>query len=420
MEVIEGAEGNDPYKVLRLLFTFFNFYDIMGKKAVVKCTAMTEGAIQMIFIVSDHFWNHSAWGAEIRGGIDYELRKKRYQAVYLVSRDQPQKELEDFELDSYFTDGKPRVVCVIGSSKSWLKDVCRYLDQRNIEVLLICHSPLKEPLTRGSIMNDYHSGVEQLISHLRDCGCTKTALYGYYPDSLTDELKLSAYREHFGDRSVFQNVGSLEACYRQFRKQLEKFDSVLCVNDITALSLANYLRRDGIAIPDRIQLACFSSSKLPQLYKPSITSIVMNYHLIGRQTVSAYSYIMRGNSKIRLNIEVPGELVLRDSTRPVSKSTSLSGRTAVSPAPHPNFFKDSEVNDFSRLNLLIGACDKYDLEIIGRYLANQSTAQIAEALCYSQESIRYRIRCLANIIGLDSSVLIEYIRSNQFSSAIWE
>lgn len=372
------------------------------------------------FIINRSFWNHSIWGMAMREGLERELRRKRCEGVYIIGNENPIEDFAGIDLNEYFKNGTPHIVVVIGTSKTWLRRVYDYLNQRGIEVLLICNQPPPELMARGVIKTDYRAGVEILMRHFSDCGCTKTALYGYFMDSSTDESKLKYYREFAQNEAVFYNSDNLDTCYNQFITCVDKFDSVLCVNDIAALSLVNHLKRDNIPIPERLQIACFSTSKLPEMYKPSITSLVMAYEVIGQQAVSSFAYLAKCDWRARICVDISGELVVRESTCPLNKVESRPVKPDTNSSRN-SFFKDDEVTDFSNLNRLVESCDKYDLEIISRCLDGQSTERIASELSFSQESIRYRIRCLAKVLGYDNKAgLIEYLRNNHFRSAIWD
>ncbi len=372
------------------------------------------------FAVNSSFWEHSIWGMAMRDGIERELKRKHLDADYIIAGDDPAADFASVDFDVYFAKDAPRLVVVIGSSKAWLRRVYAYFKERGIELLLVCNQPPSELVTRGVIRTDYRAGVELLMRHFADCGCTRTALYGYFPDSSTDESKLRFYREFSETEAVFYNSDNLDDCYKQFASRMEEFDSVLCVNDIAALSLVNHLRRDGISVPERLQIACFSTTKLTEMYSPSITSLVMAYETIGQQSVSSFAYLSKCDPRARITIDVSGELVVRESTRPRRELESRPTKVDVQ-SSHSSFFEDSEVTDFSNLSRLIESCDEYDLDIIGRCLAGKSTAQIAAELSFSPESIRYRIRALARGIGFDNrDELVAFIRGNHFRSAIWD
>ncbi len=366
-------------------------------------------------VISRNFWVNSIWGTATRTGVENELKRKKYEPFYIYD-----DEYRSFDFEAFFKNDGNRLVLVIGSSKHWISETYDFLKKQNIETLVVCNKPPRGIDPRGIIKIDYESGTDMLIRHFLECGCTGTALYGYYHDSTTDETKRIAYEKLSDSYAVFENREGLDECYNRLKEQLDSFDSVLCVNDICAVSLVDKLIRDGIKVPNDIQVACFGSSSLSELFTPAITHITMTHEDIGNQAVSAYVYMChRAGKNIKLQIEISGEIVQGDTTKPSPKISANKSHTEPDTDKKRNFFNDREITDFSELNNLLENCDRDDIAIIKKSLEGKTSQTIAGELSFSVESVRYRKKQIAKLLNFnDFSELIAYIRGNRFGSVL--
>ncbi|MFW6256189.1 MAG: substrate-binding domain-containing protein, partial [Candidatus Sumerlaeota bacterium] len=52
-----------------------------------------------------------------------------------------------------------------------------------------------------------------------------------------------------------------------------QFDALMCVNDRVACMLAGMLREQGVAVPDRVQIAGYHDSEVARFFTPQITTV---------------------------------------------------------------------------------------------------------------------------------------------------
>lgn len=371
------------------------------------------------FIIEPGYGSSSVWSTAIRAGIDSELARKKYSSVFIDGQ-----RAEEFDFDAVFPDGRPRLAALVGTSPSFVPEMIEKLALRDIDVLLVSYQPPENAPVRGVVRIDYAAGAETLLRHLADCGCKRTALYGCFPNSSTDLVKRRAYLEYItasgAEPLMLDNTSGLLGCFERLNAGLRagELDSVVCVNDIAAVSLVTRLTGLGVGIPEEIQIASFGGSEVSRVCRPAITVLEMPNFELGRQTVNAFSYLAKSPRGINLSVRVAGELVVRESTRPLAAGRAEKA-CRVRRSLTQSFYDDAEVERIARLEKLLSVCEDIDRAILGLLLAGDTTERIAEELSLAPESVRYRVRRLVQSTGMTSrSDLLGFIRENGFETMI--
>ncbi len=369
------------------------------------------------FIIEPGYGSSSVWSPAIRAGIDSEISKKKYSSVFIDGAGEP-------DLDSVLADSDTKLAVLIGTSPSFVPEMIERLALRDIDVLLVSYQPPENAPVRGVVRIDYVAGAELLLRHLAGCGCRRTALYGCFQNSSTDLIKRRAYLAYAAESGfepmLFDNTDGLADCFEKLRASLGSNapDSILCVNDIAAVSLVTRLNELGVRIPEDIQIASFGGSEVSRVCRPSITVLEMPNFELGRQTVNAFSYLAKSPRGINLSVRVAGELVVRATTRPLADGRA--GKVCrVRRSLTQSFYDDAEVERIAGLEKLLSVCEDIDRAILGLLLAGDTTERIAEELSLAPESVRYRVRRLVQSTGMTSrSELLGFIRENGFETMI--
>ena len=66
------------------------------------------------------------------------------------------------------------------------------------------------------------------------------------------------------------------------------------------------------------------------------------------------------------------------------------------------FFRDPDVDRMRKMELLFNYCDELDLQILHLLEKNCSYAAISEALFASETAVKYRVRNMENLCGVNS------------------
>ena len=365
------------------------------------------------FIIEPGYGSSALWTPAIRAGIDSELSRKKYGSLFIAHDN-----IDADELLSCFDDDARKLAVLIGTSPSFVPEMIDRLAKLGVGVLLVSYQPPENVPVRGVVRTDYVAGVDTLIRHLFACGCKKPALYAGFTNSSTDIVKRRAYLEHAAldgfEPITIDNDDGLVSCFEKLSARLSDIDSLISVNDIAAVSVVNRLGELGIRVPDDIQVASFGGSEVSRLYSPAITVLEMPNFELGRQVVNAFAYLSRSSGEVSLSVRVAGDLVVRETTRPLAES--LPRRRLRAPGSS-SFYDDSEVKEIERLERLLSVCDPTDRKLIGEMLAGGTTEQAAGLFSIAPETIRYRMRKITQSAGFDSRAeMLAFIKKNRFGS----
>ena len=358
----------------------------------------------LIPIVIEPRYNRSMWCDQTKAGIEAEVLHKKYQRVII---DSSMYQYIDYDK---LLGSQERMIIVIGTSSTWISQVLNFYEKCNIDVILISYQPPEYIALRGVVQMDYVAGMYILLNYLYSCGKTRVALYGFYPISLTDQIKEQAFIRFMNQPGIaapgkymFSNTVSLAQCYHDFSPHQNEYDAIICANDIVAASLINNLRHDGVIVPDSFFVASFGNSEISRLFHPGITSVSLDHTAVGRQAISLYSYLSHFPSDVTATIRVKCKLFIRESTNSSNVKYDSSILEAVEDQKYlPDFYADPEVHVYLGFESLLSSGDDLDMEIISGLLNGESYEHLSERLNTTLSTLRYRIRKMISMIGLNS------------------
>lgn len=96
--------------------------------------------------------------------------------------------------------------------------------------------------------------------------------------------------------------------------------AIFAFNDNSAIGALNVARRRGIRVPEDLSIVGFDDTFQATIVTPYLTTVRQPLAELGRMGVSLLSRLIEGQRLDALRIELETELVVRDSTAPVSGS----------------------------------------------------------------------------------------------------
>ncbi len=350
------------------------------------------------------------------------VAKKKYEAIYIDGN-----AYREFDYDSLF-EGCPRLIVLYSSLYDFVSGALSFFQKSNIDVILLGPDVYTEFKIKGLISVDIRRIMETYFSHLDDCGCTRPALYGCFENSSGDRLKEKCFLEELQARGVsdpnfycIRNTQGFEHCAKSFFEKLSSFDSVICPNIIAAISLSKKLIERGIRIPEDIQMISDGSLKSTELFPLSFTCFRSSSAFTEAQKViSAYRFMYEHPDPFfQLRIFSTGELYVGNTTLPIRREKKPLHAEVVSEERRliNTFYGDSEVIAFVKMERLLNACDKTDIELIQLLLEGCSYEQIAERIFLSTGTVFYRMKRLQGIVSAPTRKELEkFLRECSFNS----
>ena len=212
-------------------------------------------------------------------------------------------------------------------------------------------------------------------------------------------------RQLFFDKNDIYPLGKdgIEACFETLFSNISKYNAVICSNYITAIYLISSLKERGIAVPKDIYAVAYGDSQLGRTYSPSITAITLNHAALGVQAVEVYRYISKQEENISITARIPCRIIPAGSTEYAPDNhVNVSEKEVV--FTDAIYIKNQKLHEIQCLEKLLRECDNADVEIIKHLIDGKTHSAIAEEMFISENTVKYRIRRMLKISGLNSSV----------------
>lgn len=361
------------------------------------------------------FWNHSVMDA-----IEKTVLAKKYTVSVIDDR-----HYQSVDYDALFRDA-PRLLLLLVGTRTWTEKALTFFSEIGVDVVLVGTDLTGYSCVKGQVTQDHQKNIPQLLELLSDCGCTRTALFGDFANSVSDQAKRFYFEKEMLARGIsaperlcIENRSGFVDCYCEFYSRISEFDSVICVNGEMAVALTKKLTMDGIRIPEDIQIITFGGLDLTATCMPSLTVMGVGGDLIGQQAVLAYRYLYHANTpEVTLRVGIAGGLYRRGSTR--LQATSEQSHTAekkplVRHITQHNYYEDPEIRVLSTLERFLLSCDPLDRSILQHLIRDESYDEISERLHLSKNAVFYRVKRIKGILDLHSiEELKKYLIANHF------
>lgn len=346
----------------------------------------------LIPVLTEPNYRSYLWAKQTLDGIQQEAARRKYRIVPLDAQ-----QYTAIDYDALFGDER-RMLIVIGTSVSWMPGALAFFTGKGIETVFISYDPSETVLPTGMVRMDYVGATNHLVHYLRSCGRTRIAMYGYNPNSSADHVKIRYFRNlcrqtgQDADASVFMNYASLRDCYHRFYPERSRFDAVICMNDIAAVSLISLLREDGIGVPSDLFVAAFGNSLMAERISPSVTVATLDHREMGRQAVIQFATLCRQPATASLSVRVRSHLIVRESTGFMAdvqtEAPLLTDEEEL--ASDINFYSDPEAEKLLRAETLLNSADETDLQYMRDLLCGISTEAMKNRLYLTGSALQYR------------------------------
>ena len=235
---------------------------------------------------------------------------------------------------------------------------------------------------------DYAGGIRTLISKFRENGFTKTALVSCNGDSLNDLAKRDTFVESTGgEEQVYYHRNSIGfGIFDEFLRDVKRYDSVICTNDIVYLMLKKRLATAGVDCGG-IGFATFSDRRFD--LGGEVMSAVTDYYELGRAAVGCLLLLGTTNG----------------ATLGMTIDCGFAGQGSGSARETENekteYLEDGALY-VQQIKYLLGGADKTDIEILRRSLDGESYEEICEHTYMSLNTLKRRMKSMLDLSGCKS------------------
>ncbi len=194
-----------------------------------------------------------------------------------------------------------------------------YLKTQNIPFVTVGSSNYQGVV---QVDNDHRSACRELVSILLMKNMKRIGLIGGIESHVVTQSRIQGYvdaHEQAGaainQEIVYVNIEKEVMIERAVEKILsEGVDCIVCMDDAVCIYVLNKLRKEKIAIPDKMKVASFYDSSILRNNLPSITSLSFNARELGVVACKVLMEVVDGNV-VKPQTLLGYEVILKDSTK---------------------------------------------------------------------------------------------------------
>ena len=181
---------------------------------------------------------------------------------------------------------------------------------------IVCVEWVYEGLS--SVVFDRQNTGYKAACHLFECGYNDIAYIGENDDRLRGALL--AVQEHGGDSSAMHkefayNMEGGYAAIGQLHKSVQGLPrAIVCGSDEVAVGVLCYLNERHIAVPAQVALISIDNIEISGYTTPPLTTMNVQKNSMGFRAVEMIVNNTAGQDENALNIVIPAEIVVREST----------------------------------------------------------------------------------------------------------
>lgn len=240
--------------------------------------------------------------------------------------------------------------------------------------------------------------TQQLVNYLYNCGKEHIALVGFGRNSINDNFRyhaamsaVAAWGEPLGEGDVWLWQHDPRESFEQFLDVYDRYDAVICPNDIMAICFINCCKARGVRVPDDLFVASFGNMSIGRYFRPSITTMTMDMLNVGEQAFNVWRFLMANGSaqKTTLKITVPSRILARESTAGICIE---AGSGSVQPTLQADrFYFNPTISVLLNIESCISQRDAIDMRIIKGLMDEKSYEMLSDELFISGSTLRYRL-----------------------------
>lgn len=194
-----------------------------------------------------------------------------------------------------------------------------YLKTQNIPFVTVGSSNYQGVV---QVDSDHRSACRELVSILLMKNMKRIGLIGGIESHVVTQSRIQGYMDAheqagvaINQEIVYVNIEKEVMIERAVEKILsEGVDCIVCMDDAVCIYVLNKLRKEKIAIPDKMKVASFYDSSILRNNLPSITSLSFNARELGVAACKVLMEVVDGNV-VKPQTLLGYEVILKDSTK---------------------------------------------------------------------------------------------------------
>lgn len=307
----EGVGEETRQKILKIIKEL-NYQPSLIARGLVTKRINSIGLI--IPDIANPFFPQLARGAE-------DAALKRGYNLFLCNSDN-NLEKEKLYIDAFIKKSVDGVILTSSLSKSNLQ--CRLLKDRNIPFILLDRY-IEGMETESGVFLDNEAGAYQATSYLLTNGHERIAFISGPFSVTTAWQRFQGFQKAHLDRGVaidYQLIhegeyhldNGIHFVEELFAKKMD-FTAVFAGNDLIAIGALKALKKQGIKVPDGMEVIGFDNIGLASLIEPPLSTVAQPIYEMGVLGADLLIDLIEGKEVKQNRIFLKPELILRETTR---------------------------------------------------------------------------------------------------------
>lgn len=284
------------------------------------------------------------------------------------------------------------IIILLGNNHEWLEAVEKTVCFKNITVVLMIGYGNFTNNKTISIRYDMNLTMKRSISLLKEKGRLKPACFGIQLKDSADLIKAEAFATQFGRNDIYYDENGMEKCFEDFLGNINRYDSVICSNDIMALFLQKKCKENNILIPEQLHILSIGNLWISSHTTPSIstfegdmkTMVEVLWRILGEKGSNDFY------SKVDVLLEP--KLIRRESTGDSPENTKAKKNDRYSPILNFDQDLDSQVMRIRDLDSVFSSFSQIETDILSELINNKSYNEIANQYFISTDTVKYHIK----------------------------
>ncbi|MBO9561560.1 MAG: LacI family DNA-binding transcriptional regulator [Niastella sp.] len=174
------------------------------------------------------------------------------------------------------------------------------------------------------IVNEYE-GALKAVEHLIKKGCKRIAHIGGPKDLSVSENRKKGYLDALAKHKIPVREELIAHCksfeedaigaIRKVMNAKPRPDAIFFINDLSAITAIEYIRRKGLRIPEDIKIVGFNNDKVSNVVEPALTTVMQPGYEVGKLALGVLIDEIESKSTERQLFELRTTLVTRKSSR---------------------------------------------------------------------------------------------------------
>ncbi|WP_017187570.1 catabolite control protein A [Alkalibacillus haloalkaliphilus] len=256
--------------------------------------------------------------AELARGIEDIASMYKYHIILSSSDQQKNKELD--LLDNML---EKQVDGVIFMGSSVTDEHIEAFKHANVPVILA--ATVDESQSLASVNIDYYQAMKEAVQFLAEHNDEAIGFVTSPLNATINEMKKQGYEDALNDKGLSFNQELIYAGDDSYNSGIEAANyflslqkrpkAIITSSDEMALGVIHGAQDQGVKIPEEIEVIGFDNTRLANMVRPTLTSVLQPMYDIGAVSMRLLTKLLRGEEIDQEQVTLPHRIVERDSTK---------------------------------------------------------------------------------------------------------